>query len=193
MAQQGATSDIARLMEEFRAGQSDAARDLVPLFEPELRRMAVARLRRERPEHTLQPTALVNELYLELLKMGRLRAGSGDSNVEREEFLRLCAFLMRRLLIRHARPLSKRVEKTEIDNKELSARPPVELLADIERALERLSAIDPKLRQVVEMKVFEGLSQEEIAVRLNCSLRTASRHWSFARQWLESELGPLLG
>src|SRR5215813_14186458 len=105
---------VARLMGQFRNGDHDAAGRLVELFYPELRKIAAARMRAERPDHTLQPTAVVHQLYLELVKVKALRPASLDSEDERAAFLGLAAFLMKRLLIHHARPLARRAEKAEI-------------------------------------------------------------------------------
>ncbi len=187
-------ADFAQLMAAFRDGDAEAARQLVETLYPELRQIARVRMQGERKDHTLQPTALINELYLELIRLGRLRPGSADAEEERAHFLRLSAFLMRRLLIHHARPLSKRMNKVELDARLTNgdeASP--DIIRDVDRALDQLAEIDPKLRQVVELKVFEGLTTEEIAARLNCSARTAMRHWSFAKNWLEKELAGLMG
>jgi RNA polymerase sigma factor (TIGR02999 family) len=184
--------DIAQLMAAFRNGDVEAARKLVEIFYPELRRIAGMQIKGERKDHTLQATALVNELYLELIRIRRLRSGSEDSEVERAEFLRLSGYLMRRLLIHHARPLSRRVDKVELDDRLSNAGSAEDLVRDVDRALEQLGAIDPTLRQVVEMKVFEGLSIDEMALRLDCSVRTVARHWNFARRWLETELASVM-
>jgi hypothetical protein len=101
-------------MASFRSGDHEAAGRLVEIFYPELRRIAAARMRAERSDHTLQPTAVVHQLYLELVKVKALRAAGSDGEDERAAFLSLAAFLMKRLLIHHARPLSRRAEKTEV-------------------------------------------------------------------------------
>src|SRR5438309_3186958 len=103
-------------MSSFRAGDAEAAGRLVELFYPELRRIAGARMRAERMDHTLQPTAVVHQLYLELVKVKALRPASSDTEDEKAAFLGLAAFLMKRLLIHHARPLAKRLEKAELDD-----------------------------------------------------------------------------
>jgi RNA polymerase sigma factor (TIGR02999 family) len=193
MKDQPAAPNVAQLMAAFRAGDVEAASELVELFYPELRRIAGTQIKGERKDHTLQATALVNELYLELLRIRRLQSGSTDSEVERAEFLRLSAYLMRRLLIHHARPLSKRVNKVELDDRLADTKPAEHLMSDVDRTLDHLGSIDPKLRQVVEMKVFEGLSLEEMALRLDCSVRTIARHWNFGKRWLETELGSVMG
>ena len=105
---------VARLMGEFRGGDQQAAGRLVELFYPELRRIAAARMRSERLDHTLQPTAVVHQLYLELVKVKALRPADAEGADEKAAFLGLSAYLMRQLLIHHARPLSKRAEKTEL-------------------------------------------------------------------------------
>src|SRR5690242_13056699 len=105
----GASPDTVRsLMSRFRLGDKQAAGELVSLFYPELRRLAAARMKSEQPNHTWQPTGLVNELYLELLKVKALRTSDFDGEAERRAFLGLAAHMMRRLLIQHSRPLSKR-------------------------------------------------------------------------------------
>src|SRR5262245_34027537 len=107
---------VAQLMASFRNGDHEAAGRLVELFYPELRRIAAARMRAGRADHTLQPTALVHQLYFELVKVKALRPASSGGADEKVAFLGLAAFLMKRLLIHHARPLSKRAEKAELDD-----------------------------------------------------------------------------
>src|SRR5277367_455509 len=104
---------VTRLMTSFRNGDHEAAGQLVELFYPELRRIAAARMQAERPGYTLQPTAVVHQLYLELIKVKALRPASSDGADEKAAFLGLAAYLMKQLLIHHARPLSKRAEKAE--------------------------------------------------------------------------------
>jgi RNA polymerase sigma factor (TIGR02999 family) len=179
---------IAELMKDLRGGSKEAAGQLVAAFYPELRRMAARRMRSERTPHTWQPTVLVNELYLELLKIRSLNVLENKS--DRDAFLGLGAHIMRRLLIHHARPLHRQIDQVELsDDLELDADGPAEL-AWIEALLSRLSKIDPQLRTIVEMRVFDGLSIREIACQLNCAPRTVDRRWSFARKWLEHQLAP---
>ncbi len=171
-------------MAEFRRGSPEAAGQLVDLFYPELRRLASSRMLGERANHTWQPTVLVHELYLELTRIKALPSDANAPQDERNAFLGLAAFLMKRLLVHYARPLPKRVTKAEVSEALAVAASGEASLGEIEDILSRLQAIDPKLRAVVEMKVFEGLSREEIAERLGCSVRTVARHWDFARQFL---------
>jgi RNA polymerase sigma factor (TIGR02999 family) len=184
---------VARLMGNFRNGDHEAAGQLVELFYPELRRIASARMRAERPDHTLQPTAVVHQLYLELVKVKALRPASSGGADEKAAFLGLAAYLMRQLLIHHARPLSKRAEKADIPD--LAGPDPATQysLLEIDDILNRLAAINPALRRVVELRIFEGLTREEIAQEMACGTATVARHWSFARKWLEEALaGPAL-
>jgi RNA polymerase sigma factor (TIGR02999 family) len=176
-------------MGNLRRGSKEAAGQLVAIFYPELRRMARSRMRSEPAPHTWQPTVLVNELYLELVKVKALDAFD-EGTSDREAFLGLAAHIMRRMLIHHARPLYRRAEavdiRDELDLKTMGAAD----LAEIESLLVRLSNIDPQLRTIVEMRVFEGLSIQDIALQLNCAARTVDRRWSFARKWLEHQLVP---
>jgi RNA polymerase sigma factor (TIGR02999 family) len=176
---------MGRLMRALRQGDRDAGRELVGLFYPELRRIAAAHMKRERAAHTLQPTALVHELYLELIRTkGLSDRDYGDR--ERAAFFGLAGQIMKRLLIHHARPLHYRIEHAELGEAgDLAA--PADPLHDVEDALDRLGAIDPKLRTVVEMKVFEDLTGDEIAGRLGCSRRTVANYWNVARRWLQKE------
>ena len=179
---------VSELMGRLRKGDHQAVRQLFTLLYPELRRLAAIRMSRERTGHSWQPTALVNELYLELLKIKSLKGGE-DPEREKQAFFRLSAFLMRRLLIHHARPLYRSMQKVDLDDADLSGQPDSETLADIENALERLEAINPSLRAVVELRVFEGHTGSEIAAQLGCSLKTVNRHWAFAQHWLHDALG----
>ena len=179
---------ISELLKDLRSGRKEAAGQLVAAFYPELRRMAAQRMRSERTPHTWQPTVLVNELYLELLKIRSLNALEDKS--DQEAFLGLAAHIMRRLLIHHARPLHRQVDQVELsDELDLNAGGATEL-AEIEALLTRLADIDPQLRTIVEMRVFEGFTIPDIASQLNCAERTVDRRWSFARKWLEQQLGP---
>jgi RNA polymerase sigma factor (TIGR02999 family) len=175
-------------MANFRKGDREAAGRLVELFYPELRRIAAARMRAERLNHTLQPTAVVHQLYLELVKVKALRPADSDGADEKDAFLGLAAFLMKRLLIHHARPLSKRAQRAELPDLPGPHGPADSSLVEIENLLNRLAAINPALRRVVELKVFEGLTREEIAREMGCGTATVARHWSFARSWLEEAL-----
>ena len=179
---------IAFLMDGLRHGSNAAAGELVTLFYPELRRIAKSRMTAERSPHTWQPTVLVNELYLELIKIKALKPDP-NNRPDREVFLGLAAHIMKRLLIHHSRSQNRNVERVDLSEglnfENLSAAD----LASVESLLDRLSGIDPELRRIVELRVFEGCSIREIADELGCAPRTVDRRWFFARNWLQQQLG----
>jgi len=179
------TDTVAGLMASFRNGDQAAAGRLVETFYPELRRIATARMRSERRDHTLQPTALVHQLYLELVKIKALRSTSSGGAGDKAAFLGLAAYLMKRLLVHHSRPLSKRSEKTILPDFPTPESGTEQALLEIDDTLNRLAAINPALRRVVELRVFQGLTREEIARDMGCGTATVARHWTFARNWLE--------
>jgi RNA polymerase sigma factor (TIGR02999 family) len=174
-------------MAELRQGNRQAAGELIELLWPDLRRLANAKMQRERQDHTWQPTALVNEFYLELIRAGRLQTGSHRN--DKDAFMGLAAHMMMRLLIHHARPLHRKVQRTPIEEHTSTPALPSHTMNDVEAILSSLGQIHTQLRAVVEMKVFEGRTLDEIAGRLNCPLRTVERRWAFSRHWLEKELG----
>jgi len=187
-----ASDTIATLMAGFRKGDRAAAGRLVELLYPELRKLAAAKMRGERTEHTWQPTLLVNELYLTLVKIREL-GGDAENGEEKAAFLGLAGHIMKRLLIDHARPLYRKAEKVEWRDGPDLVPADLESLQSVEEALARLEAIDPKLRAVTEMRVFEGLTGEEIARELDCSARTVANYWTFAKRWLQKEFSDSSG
>jgi RNA polymerase sigma factor (TIGR02999 family) len=178
------------LVARFRQGDREAADQLVEVLYPELRRIAASKMRAERGEHSWQPTVLVNELYLELLKVKALR--DPEDRGEKAAFMSFAAFLMGRLLARHARPAAKKRVKVALDDQDgpASLHQGSYSLAHIDAVLDRLAAIDPRFRTVVEMRVFEGCTGEEIASRMGCARKTVDRYWTFAKRWLRQELAP---
>lgn len=178
-------SSIASLMAAFRKGDSDAGAKLMDLFYPELKRIAAGQMRGERPGHSWQPTVLVNELYLQLVKIKELQPADTDHPNDKAAFLALAGQIMKRLLIHHARPLSQKAQKIPVwDELLLESNSG---LIEVEDMLSRLEAIKPVIRTVVELKVFEGRTAEEIAQQLGCATVTVHRHWQFARQLLKAE------
>lgn len=182
-------SEVTSLMNALRSGDPNAAGQLVSLFYPELRRLARTQMRRENPRHTWQPTILVNQLYLELIKIRALRPSGSDGIDDRTAFFRLSAHIMKRLLIHHSRPLAKRMEIASLaehfeirDAEADEVRFVEDLLVDLER-------IDPVFRSIAEMKALDGLAMEEIAEHLNMPVRTVYRRWTFIRTWLAEHLG----
>jgi DNA-directed RNA polymerase specialized sigma24 family protein len=127
---------------------------------------------------------LIELFYPELVRIKALPPQAGERNNEKAAFFALAGQIMRRLLIHHARPLSSKAQKVplwdEMDAGETS-------LVEVEDILTRLGAIKPAIRTVVEMKVFEGLTAEEIALHLGCAAVTVNRYWQFARHWLRKE------
>ena len=176
---------IAVLMAAFRGGDGRAGARLTEIFYPELKRMAASKLRGERSGHSWQPTLLVNELYLQLIKIKALAAVESARQDDRAAFLSLAGQIMRRLLIHHARPLAAQAQKLPIFEEVQCAED--NSLVEVEAVLSRLESVKPILRTVVEMKVFEGCTSEEIAQELGCSTVTIHRHWQFARRWLKDE------
>ena len=172
-----------QLLVAWGAGNRQALDEMLPLVYEELHRLAARYLSRERPDHTLQPTALVHEAYLRLINQRHVDWRN------RAQFLVLAASVMRRILVNHARDraAAKRVggrERVSISLIEApSGGPDVDLIA-LEEALERLAALDPRKARVVELRFFGGLTTEEVAEVLEVSRATVEREWSFARAWL---------
>jgi RNA polymerase sigma factor (TIGR02999 family) len=181
---QSQAETISGLVASFREGDSGAAARLMELFYPELKRLAAQQLQGERAGHSWQPTLLVNELYLQLIKIKALPAEPGRQ-ADKAAFFALSGRIMKRLLIHHARPLSSKAQKVPLWE-EVSSESD-ESLVEVESLLSRLEAIKPIVRTVVEMKVFEGMTAEEIAAKLGCSTVTVNRHWQFARHWMRNE------
>jgi RNA polymerase sigma-70 factor (ECF subfamily) len=179
--------DVTRLLQDWSGGDAGAAERLVPLVYDELRRLARSYLRRERPDHTLQPTALVNEAYLKLCDQTRV------SWQNRSHFYGVAAQVMRRILVDHARShasekrggLQQRLslEEVNVPAEERAA----ELLA-LDEALDKLAEAFPRKVRVVELRYFVGMSVEETAEVLGVSDKTVMREWESAKLWLFSEL-----
>jgi RNA polymerase sigma factor (TIGR02999 family) len=169
-------------------GDPREAERLLPLVYDELRRLAVRRLACESPGQTLQATALVHEAYLRLVDEGRVRDWDG-----RGHFFAAAAEAMRRILINRARNKRrlKRAgdrQRIDIDLVEISCETAVEDLLAIDEALERLGREDPACAELVKLRFFVGLTQEESARALGIPRRTADRHWAYARAWLFLQL-----
>jgi len=180
-------ANVTALLRAWSAGDRTAIDQLVPLLHAELKRIARRYMSRERHGHTLQPTALVNEAYLRLVDSSRVRWQN------RAHFFTLAARLMRRILVDAARSRSnlKRggdLHRTTLDDALLvSAHPDPDLVA-LDEALVALAAVDPRKAQVVELKFFGGLSEQEIAQALDVSLDTVQRDWKTARAWLHGHV-----
>ena len=180
-------SGFTLLLHQWQAGDPAAAEQVLLTTYREMRQLAARYLRSESRDHTLQPTALVHELYINLL------ASEPVNFNDRSHFLALCARQLRNILIDHARQRSSQrrggdVIKLSLQDWDTGSTPREEDLLDLDRALTALEREDPRSCQVVELRYFGGLNEEEIASALNISLATVKRDWTFARAWLLDSL-----
>lgn len=181
------SSDITRLLTQWSGGDPKALDELIPSIYEELRRLARRALNSERPDHTLQTTAVVHEAYLRLVDQNRTNWQN------RSHFFAIASQLIRRILVDHAR--SRRREKrgggaapVSLDEALLISGQPEFGLVALDDALKLLAERDPRRAQVVELKFFGGLSAEEIAAVLDVSAVTVMRDWNLAKAWLYREL-----
>lgn len=178
-----AKGEVTRILQRVESGDQNAVSDLLPMVYAELRQLAASYMQRERPDHTLQPTALVHEAYLKLVDQTRVNwKGRGH-------FFSVAAQQMRRLLVDHYRHHGRekrggdrvkhplREEEAVVGNRE------IDLIA-LDEALEELAKFDPERARIVELRYFGGLSNREIAAMLGVSQRTIDRGWDLARRWL---------
>ena len=181
-------TDFTLLLQAWRGGDEEAGAQMMTAVYQELRRLARHYLRQEHPGHTLQPTALVHELYLRLF---------GREPVEldcRAHFLVVAAQGMRRILVDHAR--AKQAEKRDYHRGKLSLEEAAGIaqasgpdLVALDEALARLEAVEPRASRVVELRFFAGLTEKEAAEALGVSLATLKRDWTIARVWLFGQFG----
>jgi RNA polymerase sigma factor (TIGR02999 family) len=184
-----AAVNVTALLKAWSDGDSKAADQLIALVYDELRRQAARYLIRERGDHTLRPTALVNEAYLRLVRQRRVVWQ------DRGQFFAVAATVMRRLLVDYARQdgASKRggsfytVSLEDGDEVSVAAAPDVDIIA-LNDALLELSAIDPQRARMIELRFFAGLTTEETAEALGVSTATVTRGWRLARAWLHRRL-----
>ena len=181
-----ADGEVTLLLKAMKNGDESASEKLLPLVYSELHRLARSYMRRERPDHTLQPTALINEAYLRLAR----------DNIDwqsRQHFIGVAANVMRRLLVDHARAHNAARRSGGADRVELGEG----LMVSIERsaevlalhdALTGLEAVDPRQAKVVELRYFGGFSVGEIGDILEMSPRSVKRHWALARIWLLKQM-----
>jgi RNA polymerase sigma factor (TIGR02999 family) len=181
--------EVTELLEALSAGKQEALHDLLPLVYTELRRQAARYLRRERADHTLQPTALVHEAYLRLVEQRNVQWQN------RAHFFGIAAQAMRRILVDHART-RQRVKRggpqhrTSLTSANLAVEAQSIDVIAVDDALKRLSELDERQARVVELRFFGGLSVEETAEVLDISPATVKREWSMAKTWLHTELYP---
>jgi RNA polymerase sigma factor (TIGR02999 family) len=182
-------SDVTLLLDAAAAGDRKAAADLLPLVYEELRKLATQRFAAEAPGHTLQPTALVHEAYLRLVGADNVEQWNG-----RGHFFAAAAEAMRRILVesvRRKRSLKRGGNRSRRDLEEgqwVLAEPHEDLLA-LDEALNKLAAKDARKAQLVQLRYFAGLTIEEAAQALGISSTTAERYWTYARAWLQREIG----
>lgn len=179
--------DVTRWLAEVDRGNQDAVEKLVPLLYSELRRLAVHYLRRERPNHTLQATALVHEAYLRLVDQKQVKWKN------RGHFFAVAAQQMRRILVDY----SRRRQAVKRGGAQPALPEEIALVPDdrtgeivvLDEALVKLAALDPRHGRVVELRFFAGLSVEETGEVLGISAATVKREWAFAKAWLAREMG----
>ena len=183
-----AEQPVTTLLLCWRQGNPEAGKELLARMQPELRRIAAGYMRRERAGHTLQPTALVNELFL------RLIGGATVEWQDRAHFLAVASQQLRRILVDHAR--QRRSEKrggglqaTTLVEASAIARPFEENLLDLHDALDVLAVLDPRAARVIELRYFGGLTEIEAAEVLDISVTTIKRDWEAGRAWLVDRLG----
>jgi RNA polymerase sigma factor (TIGR02999 family) len=180
-------ASVSGLLRAWGKGDLEAREQLMPLVYGELRRRAAAYLRRERADHTLQPTALVNEAYLRLIGQERVAWQS------RGHFFGVAAQMMRRILVDHARgrDRGKRLgtaTRVTLDERVASADPPDCELLLLDQALDELAALDPQQARIVELRYFGGLTESEVANVLAVSRSTVTREWLIAKGWLHRRI-----
>jgi RNA polymerase sigma factor (TIGR02999 family) len=180
--------DVTRILADIEQGDPRAAEQLLPLVYDELRKLAAQRLTHEAPDQTLQPTALVHEVYLRLVKVGEAQDWNG-----RAHFFGAAAEAMRRILVENARRKRRdkrgaRLKRVSLDQADFAvAAAPVQLLA-LDEALEKLAADDESAAKLVKLRYFGGFSIEKAAEVLGISRASGYRLWSYARASLHCEL-----
>jgi len=180
--------NITEMLRQWSGGKTEVMDDLLPLIYDELRRRAAAYLRRERPNHTLQPTALVHEAYLKLIDQRQ------DNWASRDHFFAIAAQAMRRILVDHARGRHRQKrggsnEDIPLEDALLAAADEanVDLIA-LDEAMKKLAKLDQQQERIVELRYFGGLSLDEAANALSISRATAARDWQVAKAWLHREM-----
>ena len=179
--------DVTQLRADWSHGDRAALEKVTPLVYEELRRLAHRYMQGQRPDHTLQTTALVNEAYVRFADQTR------PNFTNRSHFLAVAAKAMRQILVNHAKSAQRQKRgagfaKVELDEAALISPEEPKVILDLHDALERLAALDWRKAQVVELSYFGGLKHDEIAEVLKVSIVTIRRDWVFARAWLYNEL-----
>ena len=183
-------SNVTQILLQIETGNAQATAELLPLVYEELRNLAAAKMARERPDHTLQPTALVHEAFLRLV--GSVNADSWDG---RAHFFSAAAEAMRRILIDRARKSSRlkrdsNIQQVSLESYDLPWQSRIGNLLDLDDALKSLEAEDARAAEIVKLRMFAGQTHAEAAALMGVSESTANRCWSFARAWLFRALKP---
>jgi RNA polymerase sigma factor (TIGR02999 family) len=181
-----ANNQVTRVLERVRCGELSAAGELLPLVYDELRRLATSKMAHERPDQTLQPTALVHEAWLRLVGNEQQKWNG------RAHFFGAAAEAMRRILIENARRKAAARHgggeaRLDIDQIEIATTAPDDELLAVNDALEKLAAYDSQMAELVKLRYFVGLTTEDAAEVLDISVRTAERWWTYSRAWLYQE------
>jgi RNA polymerase sigma factor (TIGR02999 family) len=179
-------TEITRILNAMTAGNAAAADDLIPLIYAELRTMAASKMANEQPGQTLQATALVHEAYLRLL-------GNEGGWQNRAHFFGAAAEAMRRILIENARRKKSGkhgggIEKIDLGAVDIAIHADEEHLLLVDEALEKLAAKDPEAAQLIKLRFFAGMSNEDAAKAMGLAVRSATRLWAYARAWLYKEI-----
>jgi RNA polymerase sigma factor (TIGR02999 family) len=185
--------EVTRILSAIELGDPRAAEQLLPLVYDALRELAAAKLAQERPGQTLQATALVHEAYLRLVDGNQAQHWNS-----RGHFFAAAAEAMRRILIgnarrKHALKRGGQAQRVDLDAIELVDQPVDDKLLAMEDALVRLTDKDPVKAQLVKLRFFAGLTNQEAASMLGISTATAERYWAYARAWLQQEITAALG
>jgi RNA polymerase sigma factor (TIGR02999 family) len=185
-------SGLTRLLNRMQQGDRRAAEEAAALVYGELHRIAAGQMRRERPGHTLQTTALVNEAYVRLV-------GSGSLEIQnRGHFFAVASQQMRRILVDHARASHAQrrgggAAQVDLDKVQLGGGEQKIDVLMLDEALQELERIDPRAAQVIELRYFGGYTDKEVVEALGVSLATVRRDWEFARSWLFDRMHPEKG
>jgi RNA polymerase sigma-70 factor (ECF subfamily) len=182
------SGQVTQLLKAMHAGDTQAAESLLPLVYAELHRLAKGYMRRERPDHTLQATALINEAYLRLV-------GENIDWNSRAHFIGLAANVMRRVLVDYARAHNAEqrgggLQRVEMQDELAISAEQLDEVEHLDEALKKLEKENPRQARVVELRYFGGLSVEQIGALLQIAPRSVKRDWALARIWLFRELRP---
>lgn len=182
--------DVTRILSRIEHGDGQAAEQLLPLVYEELRKLAAAKMAQEKPDQTLQATALVHEAYIRLVDVEKAQHWNS-----RGHFFAAAAEAMRRILLNRARDKGRvkrggQCQRIDLDKIEMAANTPSEDLFAVDEAIERLAEENQECADLVKMRFFAGLSVDEAGAALGISKSTADRYWVYARAWLFEKLRP---